>query len=325
MLNSVHLYKVNKRAVNFSLLVMNISKRDKKMYAYFLKKEYDDLAVTLQILLLQDDFQELIEDLTTRFVKKDGYFNLDYTVNGKSKIHKDTPSIVSHYINDLLESNYVKNTKAKTRRAVKKYSYKIIWYAYLESYAHSKPYSAYIKKIRQDDISHIFVRGEITSKPYSSFTKGAVATYHFQKRIRGLDKPILSFAHNAKKSTRQIEKDSGKISNKVCVVAFEEDADKEDVTQYIKDNWESIRQDFTRESKPKSEKMIASETFLRDVEIYEKYREYKADKTNKTKNIYGDLHIHLENMTDFEAENLEISTIKAAVSNIKKLEDMVNK
>lgn len=255
------------------------------LYSYHIKNKNHRLSRVLRTFLLRNDFQQFLS-----YIKKTFIIKQTYTKNGqKQNTYYFMPDIVkSHeyidtYISSIIKSEYFQNQNTEFQKDFIHVSPHFIIESFLYTYANEKNTNSLFNGTvltGEDVFKSPAISHEHYQKKYFWDTFGE-AFFDIPKKYDWSQKnptEITMCAPPYTKNTSTKKPDPEKL----CQLIIYEHAEKNEVIDYINDHWSTISDTSKANRPPRIEKRIsADKTLLRDIDIYNKYQEFKFAENNK--------------------------------------------
>jgi len=291
------------------------------LYELHLEKKNLRINKVLKILILRNDFQDLLirlenEGLETELVK-----NFLEKERPFCKFSREGMTIVDDYLARLKEERFFEQQTASWKENFFSIAESVITYTYLDAYA-NKNNSGFLagsvyydNAINSPGISKMSFDKELFWKVYKdSFLDEP------EKIIQKYGRHPLYALPSAPGSRKLTKEEMKELSRpKVCQIVFDEETSKDELISYIRNSWSEIEFSLGRLGKtPSVTRTSASASFLRDIEIYNKYQEFKNGQYK-----YPDKMTYRW-LKEEKGQELEIPSIRKIVSELRIEKNLIN-
>lgn len=267
----------------------------KVLYNGYISNRLYRMANTLKILILREDFNAFIDEILTSHTK------LSRT---------DVQSRVKKYVDGLIQTRHFEDKSA----TYKKYFYiitnriiKAIVTDYKSDGVNPKNKVLINQKDNYPNIDHFTFNRKIFWRIFFSAFFGrpldpTITTDDVWKTVR-----------KGSPFTKDLEKQGYKPDPpKIGLLTFDDQTEKQELVDYIQNNWFFIEHSLKamRPTRKVKKRMTSSSTFLRDIDIFNKYQILKE---NGVKNP----DLALASLLEEGGEKFEANTVRKIVSQLR--------
>jgi hypothetical protein len=300
------------------------------LYDIHMKRKNYRICNVIRVLVLREDFQPFLQRLQNEAIHEVEVTNAQgqKIVIWRTDFRK-APSLISQYISTISDSLYFNNKGASYADYFSYISSFILEQSYVDGYANDKN--------RDKDLLFGGVIMIDDSQNYPNITRNIFDQESFWKVF---EDAFYGDAEHNKKIEEKYGQHPSKIifggntydelpkghniemaRPKICQLVFDDTTEKGELIDYINKEWSTISGSLKALRPSRDEKRITtSKNFFRDVDIFNKYQEYKNEGY---KNPDVKVYSWLKNNSDYKIE-IEPNTVRKIVSLLKSEVDEIN-
>lgn len=278
----------------------------------------------IRTLILRNDFIDFLNKAEAECVKKNvglthekkplEFWAVDFEVSGK---------LVSEYMNKVEKSQFFNNLSNDWQDNFYHIAQTLLTQTYIDAYANLRNKNNLFGNmiIYDDTLNYPNITSTVFNKEifWKIFEDAFYRNSKKNKEKYGKDPREITFSGP---KLDDVPKDSFKEDPpKVCQLIFDDTTEKQELIDFINKKW-SIIEGSLKALRPRREyqRMTSSQNFLRDIDIYNKYQEYKnRDIKNPDVKTWSWLKDESEYKIDIEP-----NTIRKIVSSLKTEIEEVN-
>lgn len=304
------------------------------LYQVHLDRKNHRICNVMRVLLLRSDFQDFLAKIENEAVHQ-----AEITIKGSDGVEynrkvwkidfRKAPVLIREYVNEICKSEYFNNKDISL----------VDYFSHISSFLLEQSYADSF--VNQRNVGSIFSNTIFfdDSLNYPNITKGVFDQQTFWKVFEdafygdeehnkkilekyGRHPSQLNYGFGSYESLP--EESRAELSRpKVCQIVIDSTTEKSEIIDYINKNWEDIEMQLKSFQPSKKEKrMTTSSNLLRDIDIFNKYQEYKKEGyKNPDVKVYG----WLMRESQYKIE-IEPNTIRKIVSLLlKEIQDINTK
>lgn len=278
------------------------------LYEYNRKQKKYRITDALRVLLLRDDFNFFLDQLKEVGLKKESVTNFKGEESDVYLINDDAGSIISEYVNEIASSDFFEDKTEAEKKNFTNVAYNLIKWTILDGFSNQKNPGLF-HGITFVDPKHNYPN--IHSHTYIAeiFWELLEQAFHnFEEIKKKYGKSPYDNSYGGSVNVTE-----SKYHPRVAQIIFDHTTERHELIDYINDNWPSIELELRGiVGKKRGQRMTASATFLRDVEIFNKYQEFK-DANRKNPDMCVKSWLKQEKKIDIDG-----MTIRKLVSDLNK-------
>lgn len=233
----------------------------------------------LRILMLRSDFISFLNKLKVEALEKQTIelpnkkrgesFGINFKVSNK---------MISEYIQKVEHSDYFEKSTGSWKEGFAYIAKIVLLQTYLDSYMREKlPFDIFNGVVIFDNsVNYPNIYFGVYDKGlYDQVFTGAFYSQETRERYGKLPGEVIIGGPTLDKIPKGMSIPAAKP--KVCQIVFDDTTEKQELIDYIDKSWHEIKSQLKSSRPERKEKRIANySNFIRDVDIYNKYQEFKS-------------------------------------------------
>lgn len=270
---------------------IGIDELSKILYQYHIDNKNYRIARILRCFILQENFQDVLKEIRKRYIKNPKTKKV--SPSSKDFFYK-IENFISQYTKEVSYTKYFNKQNRKFQNDYFCFAQRLIFFLYVNNYEnHSKSSTPLSKKMlihtvnnktKDLDLSEVIWTGDTMMNNINIdhvceyrfiIEQGLPPTDHNQKEQNNLPEHIKECEVEASNNLKLINTELFE-SEKICQLFIYENAGKNEVLDYINNNWERISGEL-RSNRPSidEQRLSADKNLLRDIEIFNFYQNQK--------------------------------------------------